>query len=150
MGSLRRLKHLLNSQLKAAEENIDARIKSACLVGIRYLAEQTPVDTSKTLSNWRVVLDQSNEDIIPAHKQGQAGSTRWQSINITVANAKKILKSRKKGQRIFIVNNMPNLLRLNNGWSQQHPGGFVQAATMLIRHELGRKVDAASKRDLKG
>src|SRR5690349_1629522 len=111
MGSLRRLKHVLNSALKEVDANIDARIKNATLVGIRFLAEQTPVDTSKTLSNWKIGIGRADEEIIPAHKPGQAGSTRWQSINATVSIAKQTLKSRKTGERIFITNNMPNLLR---------------------------------------
>lgn len=129
----------MRSVLKLALEKIgrdaNERAKRAAFAMVSYLAKQTPVDTSRALSNWTISFGTPRKTFIVARYHGFAGSTRWQSIRATEAEAEKILKTKRHGQSIFITNNSPYIQRLNRGWSGQHPGGFIEAAKMI-----GRKV----------
>lgn len=105
---------------------------------LQYLAEQTPVDTSKAISNWRVALGGNSygAEPIPAHFIGSRGSTRQSSITETVNAAKEALRSAAPGKAIAIFNAAPHIKRLNEGWSSQHPGGFVEASILVGRHAV--------------
>lgn len=147
MSTLRDLARVLNSEVDLRLANAKEKIAKATLVGIDYLVRQTPVDTSRALSNWQIGIGAMPTEYLPAHREGVAGSTRGTSMKIAKQHARALLRKRRVGERIYIANNAPYILRLNNGWSKQHPGGFVQAATMIIRHELGRVTNAARRRN---
>lgn len=113
------------------------------MVVITDLANTTPVDTSKALSNWIVTLGSPTNQKVPAHFKGSRGSTKSASVAQTIANARDFLKKKKPGQTIYISNRQPYIKRLNEGYSGQAPAGFVQRAVLL-----GRR--AKSKFKLKG
>lgn len=116
---------------RAGEE----RAKKAALAMISYLAKETPVDSSRALSNWLVSvgIEGPRKVYIQARYHGYAGSTRWQSVRATEHEAARILSRRLGRRSIFIVNNAPYIQRLNRGWSSQSPGGFIEAAILIGR-----------------
>lgn len=81
----------------------------------------TPIDTGWASNNWWYSDDGPATGVasdVNAAKQRQDQDT--QSIATFKLN----------GQTVHITNNVPYIGRLNNGWSQQTPAGFVDRAIL--------------------
>jgi hypothetical protein len=109
------------------------RAKRKTMAAIKYLATITPVDTSRALSNWQVNLGEPAAVGRGPFYPGLAGSTAEASTAATIAYAEAVLQNKKPGQPIYISNVLPYIRALNDGSSTQHPGGFIEAAMLLIR-----------------
>jgi len=92
------------------------------------LADVTPVDTSKAISNWRIGLGSPVADTVEPHYPGVKGSTESMSEDATVIKAKVALKSKKPGQKIYLSNTADYITELDQGSSLQAPAGFVHRA----------------------
>lgn len=103
------------------------------LEAVAYLTDETPVDTSRALSNWQVSLGRPFMYDIGPYAEGIWGSTKAVSREQAIATARYLLSMRKPGQTVFISNNVPYIRRLNSGWSKQHAGGFVEMAVARAR-----------------
>lgn len=104
-----------------------------------HLVRETPVDTSQALSNWQIGNGVPVIAEIPPYVRGLRGSTAGASQDAAIAEGKERIARSKPGEPIYLSNLLPYIRRLNNGWSKQHPGGFVQSA-MMIGRELIRTV----------
>lgn len=135
MGDLLDLAERLEKKAKSVDKSAsDAAVKVALTI-VGDLAYQTPVDTSKALSNWIVTLDAPTSEKIKPHFPGQKGSTYRASAAETLADAKRVLTNKKPGQAVYISNNQPYIKRLNDeGYSPQNDH-FVERAVLL-----GRKI----------
>lgn len=84
----------------------------------------TPIDTGWASNNWWF------SEGGPANSSDQPSGnieTAMQRIDqdtITISGIK------IRGQTLHITNNIPYIARLNNGWSQQTPAGFVDRAIL--------------------
>lgn len=74
----------------------------------------TPVDTGRARWNWHADLNTMSVRIVEPN-QGQ-----------TPDEAMTAVANYKLGETIYISNNLPYIKRLNEGYSQQAPAGFVQ------------------------
>lgn len=124
---------------KIGQAASDHAVETALTI-VGDLAYHTPVDTSQALSNWDVTIESPATGKHGPHFPGKQGSTYRQSAAETLSLAKAALKNKKPGQSIFIANNQPYIKRLNDGYSQQVPAGFVERAVLL-----GRKMKAKFK-----
>lgn len=100
---------------------------------VELLVYITPVDTSEHLSNWQVFIGNPAPDALPPYYPGSKGSTRAASAREAIAQAMAELGYKKPGQRLFISNLGPAIVKLDNGWSSQFPGGFVPRAMVAFR-----------------
>lgn len=108
---------------------------------VAELAKNTPVDVGTARSNWIVTLGRAALNTRAAfspfssrHRGGDGGSigeTRNQAG--VVWSASSAIGANKNGQDIYISNNLPYIQRLNEGWSDQAPAGFIQAAVLAGR-----------------
>lgn len=122
--------------LKTETVASDAAVSAATAV-LGDLAFKTPVDTSQALSSWIVTLDSPSSIVGKAHYPGEYGSTQKASAQETLRIGKMTLLQKKPGQVIYITNNQPYIVRLNEGWSQQQPAGFVERAVAIGRRIIG-------------
>lgn len=106
------------------------------LAGVEALIYMTPVDTSEHLSNWQVNLGNPAADALPPFYPGVMGSTRGASAAEALDQARQELSFKKPGQPIFISNLGPAIVKLDQGWSGQFPGGFVPRAMIVIRRAI--------------
>lgn len=116
------------ASLDKAASDLSVKVATAIVLD---LAHNTPVDTSKALSNWIVTLDKPSSERIEPHFRGEQGSTYRESAAETFDRAVQVLKVKKPGQKIFITNNVPYIRRLNEGYSRQQPAGFVERAVLI-------------------
>lgn len=100
---------------------------------VELLVYVTPVDTSEHLSNWQVFIGNPAPDALPPYFAGSRGSTRGASARAAIEEALTELGFKKPGQRLFISNLAPAIVKLDQGWSAQFPGGFVPRALLAFR-----------------
>lgn len=104
---------------------------------IANVAKRTPVDVGTARSNWHVstaISALTRKAFSPflsrwrppygpggtlAETRNQAGAV-WSASSI-------VGKATKAGEPLYISNNLPYIQRLNQGWSNQAPAGFVEA-----------------------
>lgn len=131
--SLLDLADRLEKKAKAIDEAASQNAVDTALAIVGDLAYKTPVDTSQALSNWIVTLESPSGQQIEPHFPGLHGSTQRASAAETLNSAKLVLRNKKPGQAIFITNNLPYIRRLNDGYSEQAPAGFVERAVLVGR-----------------
>lgn len=95
---------------------------------VRELAQKTPVDTSRALSNWRVGLGRPESSSITPHFPGILGDTKSESATATVDAARDVLTGKRPGQPVYIANFLTYIDDLNEGKSRQAPAGYVESA----------------------
>ena len=79
----------------------------------------TPVLTGRARGNWQTSIDDPVSSVLDTtSKSGQT------SINKGV----RVIERVTSGQSIWICNNLPYIMRLEHGWSQQAPAGMLSVA----------------------
>jgi len=83
------------------------------------LVNMTPVDTGRARSNWIASVGEPSGDTRGVQEPFSLiiqASTTFKAERVTNFPV------------LFIANNLPYIQRLNDGWSQQAPAGFVERA----------------------
>lgn len=128
MSTLLQLAERLEKKAKKIDEAASDLAAFVALELTAELADVTPVDTSKAISNWRIGLVAPVADTIEPHYFGSKGSTESMSEDATVIAAKVALKAKKPGQKIYLSNTADYIVELDQGSSLQAPAGFVHRA----------------------
>lgn len=125
----------LAARLDRLSENLDEQAngikQKAATAIVRDLLSNTPVDTSRALSNWIATKNSPANNSVLAYSPGQAGSTRGSSISAALAAAIAIISRAQPGESIFLTNNLRYIRALNDGHSKQAPAGFVERAELI-------------------
>lgn len=136
MASLRDLARKcdrLPRQIKIAAAN--AAIEASKRLLERLWAD-TPVDTSKALSNWLVGIGKASQYSRMAYVEGFAGYTANASTAAARVVAFAALERKKPGQVIHITNNVNYINKLNAGSSKQAPPMFIESAVFAVRYSM--------------
>ena len=112
---------------------------------LRGVMEKTPVDTGRARGSWRLTVGRASDwqglkkgpddkkpdgaEIVPI--QGSGGDAK------VIERASAALAAMRPYQTIWITNNVPYILRLENGWSDQAPNGMVTLTLAEARTMLG-------------
>lgn len=96
------------------------------------LFNDTPADTSKLISNWRV-SGGGVEAPIPAYSLGTKGSTRQASAGAARAEARASMDALPLGSPIVIYNSVPYGRYVNDGTSTAAPSLFLEKARLAAR-----------------
>ena len=97
-------------------DEIDKETRKTALGILRDVILQTPVDTGRARGNWQASTSDINSTLETTDKSGSATITA-QSANITIG-----------ADTYYIINNLPYIKRLNDGYSKQAPAKFVETA----------------------
>lgn len=89
------------------------------------LIESTPVDTGWARANWIPSVTTPEEGTDGTRAAAEAGNVS--TGKQTAGQVKLGLYQLAQGQ-VFVANNVPYILRLNDGSSSKAPAGFVEAA----------------------
>lgn len=128
MATLRDLANRLNSYVDKLDE-VEAEAKARYALAIlKALLNDTPVDTTEAVSNWRVGTGVSSP--IPPHVPGESGFTRAASIAIAIQEAVAALRAHKYADVLVIFNSAGHIRYLDEGSSAQAPAGFVAKAVL--------------------
>lgn len=135
LGDLSKRMHRLAGELPARANALKQQV---ALPVVERLITDTPVDTSNAESNWQVGIGGSPAGPIPPHYLGEHGSTDQASQGEAKALARSRIASVKAGQPIYISNNVPYIIKLDQGSSPQAPLGFTHLALSLGRSILAK------------
>ncbi len=136
MTGLLSLAQKLEGRLRALDSEANALAVKVAETILADLVYVTPVDVSTALSNWQVSLDKPAPAPIDAFFPGEHGTTQAQSAAEALAVGRRILQQKRPGQTVYISNVLRYIQYLNEGTSQQEPGGFVERAVLLGRKTI--------------
>jgi hypothetical protein len=114
------------------EKGVTEAVRKAALAIDRRVVFATPVDTGRARANWRAALGGPFTKELDSTDAGAA-----------ISQAQGVIAGSKPGQAIYISNNVPYIVRLNEGSSAQAPAGFVEDA-LLAGAEIIRKAKVFS------
>jgi len=139
----------INKFQRKTADKMDKIVRKISLEILSSVVFKSPVDTGRFRSNWQVSIGsvpsgtvgyQGTETI--AERAGSKGPV----YEATVAKSKGTADSAKAGDVIYIANNLPYAVRLEEGYSGQAPAGMVTltvqefASTVKrIGAEIGRQ-----------
>lgn len=104
------LQRLLPAQVKLAQKKLALEL-------FRRIVMRTPVDTGRARGNWQLTIGAPATDILPIRRN---------DANISMAGA--ILNLMTPYSDIWITNNVPYILALEYGHSDQAPKGMVRVS----------------------
>lgn len=134
MPGLRDLAKSVRKKARLLEKNADILTKNIAYNIHIVLAQATPIDTGRAVSNWRVSLGSAKVDYLPeAYFPGSKRSTADQNIDAAVLQAKVAIAAYQFGKSLHIFNNVPYIDDLNRGSSGQAPTGFIQSSLLAGR-----------------
>ena len=97
---------------------------------LQELVYNTPVDTSKLLSNWQIGIGSPYNVDLPAYSVGSLGSTYLSSAADTLAIGNYRLSQRQIGEPIYISNNAPYVREVDQGTSTRVGYHFIEPAVI--------------------
>lgn len=95
----------------------------------------TPVDEGRARSNWLVTVGSPSGITIEPHVKGSKGSTGDANVRVTIEQGTAQIGTYASPDQgaVYISNNLPYIVRLNQGWSAQAPAGFVEIGIAAAR-----------------
>lgn len=102
--------------------------KEVCLAMVSYGVYNTPVDTSKLISNWTVNFNTAPPDgsDIEAHFVGIGGDTLSSSAQETIERARVDLSLKIPGDVIYLSNTTPYIGYVNDGTDKIAASNFIE------------------------
>lgn len=100
-------------------------VRATALAAMRNLVMETPVATGRARNNWNADLNKVDASTT---EEANPNATGMDKINIAIAGY-------KDGDTVYISNNLPYIVRLNEGHSTQAPAGFVEAGVALAKRQ---------------
>ena len=128
MATLAGLGSRLQKRVKALEAKASRAGQAATLAVLEHLTDETPADTSKAVSNWRVGLGFPSTIVIEPHVPGHFGFTHLRSERIANAIGKAIIRLKKPGEKLFVSNNVDYIRPLDAGTASPKNRNFVRPA----------------------
>jgi hypothetical protein len=124
-----------SKRMTALGKTFDANRKDllprTALVVHAVVALGTPVDTGRARGSWLVAIGSR-----PA--EGTAETPADYGFSASHAKAQSTLRGYKDQGEVHITNNLPYIVPLNEGHSQQAPAGFVEDAIAAgVKHIKG-------------
>lgn len=125
-------KNLRSWIVKATGEDVAKLKKKVAVVLLREVVKRTPVDTGWARMHWRV--DETGSSDLPG--SAPAGSTAGQYADSAPAASNALALSGRGA--IYIYNNVPYIVPLENGHSKQMgKGQMVAGAIAAARNRFG-------------
>ena len=142
LGNLAKRMATLEKEIKA---KTNGAVQSLADAMVRSMYENTAVDTSKALSNWRIAIgSQPPVGDIPAHSLGSFGSTRDSSGSTMQKIAYAAISMRRVGEEIHLYNNVDYILKLEKSHpvysgmvSKAMSAGSAQIKVYYAKNKLG-------------
>lgn len=115
-------------------DRADKIVREIALAVDRTLVLATPVDTGRARANWQATLGAPATGVV----NGEPGKRA--SVAQATAQASAVIGGYRggPGAAIFLTNNLPYIVPLNNGHSKQAPAGFIERALDAVERAARR------------
>lgn len=118
----------------AVQAGMDAAVKSIVEVGVETIADQTPVDTTRAVSNWLVTINAPAGGEAPPHVKGSVGGSGAAAARAVTKNrARSAIAGYKGAKAAYITNNVPYIGVLEYGDAKHRPSGMVAKGLQAMR-----------------
>lgn len=117
----------MNDLAATVETNVVKLQRAVAEEVVQFVSMATPVDTGQAAGNWETSIN------APVSSWTQGGSSAIEAIS----KAKAALAALGPGQTVYISNNVPYIVELNQGSSKQAPAGFVELSTLSAMNVAG-------------
>lgn len=107
--------------------NTDKGWKATALLITQTVISATPVDTGRARANWQVGDGKAPSGTRNAFSPGKGGSSAGANTSAAVQEARSRIEA-SKSSTLYVSNNLPYIVPLNEGHSAQAPAGFVETA----------------------
>jgi hypothetical protein len=128
-----------NSQLKAFAKDVRDRhankVKRTATAVQRAAYQSTPIDTSRAMSGWRSQVNAPYTGQV-SYVPGFRGSTMGEAYASNEANIQDVSVSYKFGQSVYVTNNVPYILILDEGGINRAPAGMSSLALQAGLREM--------------
>jgi hypothetical protein len=123
-GSLKQFAVRMRGRAAKIPDRADQVTREIALAVDRTVVRATPVDTGRARANWQATLG------APAVGTVDSEPGKRASLTSTTGRNGQVIAGYKGGPNaaIFLTNNLPYIVPLNNGHSGQAPAGFVERA----------------------
>lgn len=118
------------SILAEVEEEITKTGRKLAINIDRRVVNETPRDTGSAKASWLVTINESTNEIVDGDGE-ELATAALEAIEKGAAESLAFVC----GDTLFIQNNQPYINRLNEGWSEQAPIGFIDD---IIKEEVKR------------
>lgn len=148
MSSLEGFAKRMKRRAKNVPREVNRVKRRAALAVDQTIVLGTPVDTGTARSNWLVSLGRANDDIRKAYSPLEGGDmSESGNAQAALAQGQTVIKRSKPDQDIHITNNLPYIVRLNEGYSAQAPAAFVEEAVDAgVRAARQTRTDTGKRR----
>lgn len=120
----------ITARAVAIPARADAVTRQIALAIDRTLVLATPVDTERARANWQATIGAPATGTVDSgYGKGSAGP---------IAAASSVIATYKGGDTIFLANNLPYIVPLNNGHSKRAPAGFIEASLASVERAARR------------
>lgn len=117
---------VVNSWKEGIEAGMDAAVKSIVEAGVETMADHTPVDTTRAVSNWQVTISAPAGGEVTPHVPGSVGGSGASAARaITKTRARNAIAGYKGAKTAYITNNVPYISVLEYGDAKHRPSGMV-------------------------
>ena len=114
---------------RGIDDRATAIVRKATLSIHEELASSTPVDKGVARSNWQVAIGEGSPGMIPAYAPGRhLGIEETANLAAALTAARLAVGNSRTRRGFSIFNNASYIGRLNNGYSDQAPAGFIEQA----------------------
>ena len=116
-------------ELRKAQKELDAKLnkimRATAIKTFNRIVVESPVDTGRFRHNWIASVNTPNITV---------------TNNTSDDNIAAKLNSGKITDILYLTNNLPYAARIEEGWSQQAPSGWVRTAVQDAQKTLDRVV----------
>lgn len=133
-GSLKQFAVRMRGRADQIPDRADQIVRQIALAADRTLVLATPVKSGRARVNWQASLGAPATGTIDA-EPGKRGSVR-----AATSQAEAVIAAYRggPGAAIFLTNNLPYIVPLNNGHSKQAPAGFIERALDAVERAARR------------
>ena len=117
-----------NMVMEWVEEQVDKTARTVAIDIDRNLILETPVDTGRARAGWFPMVTNSPPTYVPPEEQYKGKK------NVPpppIPGLRKI----KLGEKIYVSNNVPYIIYLDQGHSKQAPAGYVDRTVSRVIRE---------------
>ena len=125
---------VVNSKVQAFNKAMDVATALIVMAGVGEMADATPVDTTRAVSNWLVTRNSPASKEVPPHIKGSVkGSGASAARQKTKLNASASVTGYRNLKTVYITNNVPYISVLNYGDQKHFPANMVERGLQAMK-----------------
>ncbi len=126
---------------KELDLNMVTAIRMIALDILTRIVKRTPVDTGRARSGWDLTLGEPSSIVPPeTEEKGRKVKAKQKFKSVFAGGATVAVPAAAAGidgtQKVYIINNLPYIERLEEGWSKQAPAGMVRLSLAEVEAEV--------------